>query len=57
MKDKDMILKTVSVAHNNIPTGQEVKNLQVLLVFMSFIKNIYIRAITLAISQLNKGYN
>lgn len=38
MKDKDMILKTVNVAYNNTPTGQEAKNLQVLLVFMSFIK-------------------
>lgn len=37
MKDKDMILKTVSVVYNNTPTGQEAKNLQVLLVFMSFI--------------------
>lgn len=25
MKDKDMILKTVSVAYNNTPTGQEAK--------------------------------
>lgn len=57
MKDKDMILKTVSVAYNNTPTGQEAKNLQVLLVFMSFIKKKYIRGITLAINQLNKGYN